>query len=210
MKTPSILFIVSSIIVLLCFGCDGLISPGMHRTFTIDQFPMKPGTQWTYAVVDSGQTTSRDTVTITVLENLRLPPRRLPTLWQIRYRNHVDTVRVLLERDTLTIDAGNWPGTRTIYFPLEDGKRWGYNYGLGGDSVVVAIRSAFVPAGYFPDAFVVQEHAFQVGPVRHFFAETWLVPGIGIVRITSNEADILGRKVEWALIRYYFPPVLWP
>ena len=161
MKTSALLTIVISIILLLCFGCEGPIIPVIHRQFTLDQFPMRPGSQWTYAIVESAQTTSRDTVTITVLENLRLPPHPVPTLWQIRYRNHIDTVRVLLGHDTLTIDAGNWPGTRTIYFPLEDGKRWGYNYGFAGDSVVVAHSSTRVPAGYFPEAYLIQEHVLD-------------------------------------------------
>jgi hypothetical protein len=108
---------------------------------------------------------------------------------------HKDTVRVF----------GGWGFGRKYIFPLAVGKKWGFDYGSGGDSVnVVSLDSLSVPAGRFAQSFLLYERAYQIGPVANYYTKTWFVPRIGIIKMHTYGGSSGPREISvvWTLLKH--------
>ena len=189
----SLLCITSSLIALLLISCneefpyDYIVNyggqyPRGHPGARLADFPNTIGTEWVYATYDSVHQQA-DTVDITIIGSTSDSLGTLTTFLSIKSKTLTESGNVEYKHDTVTVFGG--AGFSRMYiFPLIVGKSWGYDYGLGGDSVkVISLDSVSVPAGKFSHSFVLRERAYQVGPVAWYITQTWFVPKIGIIKM---------------------------
>ena len=186
---------------------------------SIDDFPMTVGSQWTYVRTDTlirqigrrepTYVTEIETVTIEVVRTDKKKKKEIISKWVRTFNAEIDTQNVIFNKDTLEFMYPDNPAgsffTFKIPFPLKVGNRW---YGWYGEPPrdsfkVVQEESLEVPAGKFGQVYLIERGIFI--PNNGGYYKCWIVPEIGIVKMSRWSQNTLGREYEvedWDLIGY--------
>jgi len=188
MKTNISTLAAGFCLLALIVSCTDLGTESQVSNFNMDDFPYEIGTRWTYSVSDNLKSS---TVVVTVAGKI---DGAAVWIWQINDGYSVKTAYCSASGDTMTISYSEGEYIPTTYvFPLQAGERWPIPE--GGNSTVVRVGSATVPAGNFPSCFQIIESSG---------AYSWLVPHVGIVKMTQLETQS-GRPSTWELMSYDVP-----
>jgi hypothetical protein len=160
-------------------------------TFSLQQFPNTIGTKWVYQVVDMTNTgvdtlvdtSSVDTVTVTVVERVNILGPDSLMLWEFNGRVYEYTRFVSTAANIVTIATDTAqripPLPAWSYeFPMTVGKHWGIDT-FWPIPTVSDKCSVSTPAGNFQTAFV---YFSSGGLPGSWMVRDWLAPGVGVVK----------------------------
>lgn len=169
----------------------------------VDEFPQAPGTCWTYSVYDSVNGTT-DTLDVTVLHDT-VVNTIAATLWQFAYRSHTDTQYVSSVEDTIRFYEPPLFENHKYIFPLEVGIGWSGDYAVD-TSIVLLTENVSVPAGVFPNSFLVKEIRYT--PLQSVVESyVWLAQNVGVVKLRRKIYDwrFPDNGTTWELIHQPAP-----
>jgi len=175
-----------------------LMGMGNFNVMTLNEFPTRTGSQWTYAVYDS-LAQRRDTLVVTIFGQTVLTGNIPAWIWQLAYRSRIDTQYVSISGDTVRFYLGYSQWTQPNYlFPLWLSKVW--QLVPMESTTVTQIGWVETPAGSFPNAYLVEKE--WRGYNDYGTLRTWLVPNIGIVKLHRRGTSFGWANVLWELMGY--------
>ena len=173
-------------------------------TFSISDFPLHIGNTWQYEVFDS-LNAIYDTIDVTA-EGMATIAFNL-SAYRLIYTGGAqpDTDFVVInwdddEIDIYTYEAQPYP-YYTYHFPFAMGDGWGI-YTFAELTGIVGKGTITVPAGTFDDGFFYTAEG-SIIPNDFYRLENWLVPGVGLVKMTKTEYWLAPENIEvWRLLDY--------
>lgn len=190
---------------LFLFSCDEHKGPGPqpetepqeNELFSVDDFPNKVGNYWSYAVYLNGA--HADLLSVQVLKDTVVEGYDESVVWLLYGHFRYPSWRIPVSRSDTVVDLmlGNsyfWTSSRFI-FPMVDGRNW-VGPRSGDSSTVEFVGEIATAVGVFQNAYLVRSR--YEGFVSSDQLETWLVPGVGIVKRRWQNFD----ENVWELISY--------
>ena len=201
-----LLVITVGIVLVGCSESDKAEITGPEAVFSIDQFPMKVGTQWTYSVHETISDT-HDTITIGIIDTTTVFDEPA-TIWVSVGRDYdpgLQFVTVVGDTVKFYCDRCAVPH-RMFVFPVEVGNSWGFSSSFGAENCAVLPDTTInVSAGNYNTATVSQVLIpIQLDLV--LYSTTWLAPDVGVVRYELKSGfRIADTWTIWELLEYNIP-----
>ena len=191
---------------------------------SIDDFPMTVGSQWTFVRTDSlfeygdpKRTVVKETVTVQIANEHSVNSKEKILEWIRTFDNTVDTEYAVIQGDTIMLATSMDPVKSSVVFhfvfPIKIGKGWSGPSSFRNSDyyMVMEPESVLVPAGNFATAYLIRRitgDLSNLGLIKY-----WVVPKIGIVKMTRSNLLILGKEYYptssayekiaiWELIEY--------
>ncbi|MCK5125326.1 MAG: hypothetical protein KAR42_03630 [candidate division Zixibacteria bacterium] len=172
------------------------------NTFTVEEFPNSPGHIWTYEIQDTTESTI-DNVTVSITGTIFMTELETnASIWVYEYNDRVDTQYVVSSDHRVSfyssLDASAEEYGFT--FPMALGRFWCiFTFAPVSDLTEKGLVA--VPAGSFNNGF---RYANYGGMFNYYYwFDSWLVPGIGIVKSTRHIANLGPYETEiWVLVEH--------
>lgn len=171
--------------------------PEQNESFTVDDFPNEVGNYWSYAVtLDSSLF---DLLSIQVLDDTVVAGADEALIWLVYGHYEFPRWNLAVARTDTILDlwfgaSYYWRSSRFV-FPLTEGRSWTGSQ-ISDTSEVEFLGEIVTAAGTFQNAYLVRNRL--AGDEMTETQETWLVPGVGIVK----RRWVWFEEVTWELINY--------
>lgn len=209
--------IVILLSLFLALSCEKEVPLAPAKPVTIESFPDRLGSQWTYYMVDNRQIIDSskpeiiiDTVEASISERLTDPDTgEEATIWRYNINNRPAIIRpVFFSEDTVYI-YWNWENRSRIglVFPFQNGDKWRTGGYLSGDvTTVTDVITATIPGSLFENVFVLENKTRTTVPTDSRTITLWYVPNLGFIKIHLHEehAQSVG-DTTWTLVGHNFP-----
>lgn len=174
---------------------------GSDVSFPVAAFPNRRGSSWTYTVYDSIAQRA-DTLVVTILRDT-IYSGVASSMWRLAYRARVDSQYVFITNDTVRIAPSERSYLITKYvFPFRAGARWQGDFATQ-TSIVAQIGPLVSRQQSFARAFNVVETWSLLND--RGTVSTWLVPGIGIVKLHRQQWGFSVVNSTWELLSFSIP-----
>ncbi|MEE8404393.1 MAG: hypothetical protein V3S17_03275 [candidate division Zixibacteria bacterium] len=200
----------------LALSCEKEVPLAPAKPVTIESFPDRLGSQWTYYMVDNLQIIDSskpdiiiDTVEASIDKTIDPSTDTETTVWRYLINNQDIIVRpVFFNEDTVYI-YWNWENRSRIglVFPFGKGDRWRTGGFLSGDvTTVTDVITATIPGSLFENVFVLQNKIRTTVSTDSRTITLWYVPNLGFIKIHLHEehAQSVG-DTTWTLVDHNFP-----
>ena len=209
--------IVILLSLFLVLSCEKEVPLAPAKPVTIETFPDRLGSQWTYHMVDNLQIIDStkpeiviDTVEASISERLTDPDTgEEATIWRFNINNRPAVIRpVFFSKDTVYI-YWNWENRSRIglVFPFEKGDRWRTGGFLSGDETTVTdVITATIPGRLFENVFVLENKTRTTVSTDSRTITLWYVPNLGFIKIHLHEEHTQSvGDTTWTLVAHNFP-----
>ena len=210
--------IVILLSLFLALSCEKEVPLAPAKPVTIETFPDRLGSQWTYHMVDNLQIIDPtkpeiviDTVEASISERLTDPDTgEEATIWRYNINNGLSIIRpVFFSKDTVYI-YWNWPNRDRIglVFPFEEGDKWRTGGILSGDETTVTdVITATIPGSLFENVYVLENKTRTIVSTDSERTITlWYVPNLGFIKIHLHEEHTQSvGDTTWTLVAHNFP-----
>ena len=214
-KQVSTLLLIS-LSLFLALSCEKEVPLAPSKPGTLEMFPNKLGSQWTYHMVDNLQpidsTKPEKTVdTVAALIDRIIDPSTgtETTIWRYIINNRDIIVRpVFFNEDTVYI-YWNWENRDRIglVFPFKERDSWRTGGILSGDETTVTdVITVKVLTSLLENVFVLENKTRSTVSTDSRTITLWYVPNLGFIRIHLHEehAQSVG-DTTWTLVDHNFP-----
>ena len=209
--------IVILLSLFLVLSCEKEVPLAPAKPVTIETFPDRLGSQWTYHMVDNLQIIDStkpeiviDTVEASISERLTDPDTgEEATIWRFNINNRPAVIRpVFFSKYTVYI-YWNWENRSRIglVFPFEKGDRWRTGGFLSGDETTVTdVITATIPGRLFENVFVLENKTRTTVSTDSRTITLWYVPNLGFIKIHLHEEHTQSvGDTTWTLVAHNFP-----
>jgi len=217
MKKQISKLIVILLSLFLALSCEKEVPLAPAKPVTIETFPDRLGSQWTYHMIDNLQIIDStkpeliiDIVVASISERLTDPDTgEEATIWRYNINNSPSIIRpVFFNEDTVYI-YWNWPNRDRIglVFPFEEKDKWRTGGILSGDETTVTdVITATIPGSLFENVYVLENKTRTTVSTDSRTITLWFVPNLGFIKIHVHEehSQSVG-DTTWTLVDHNFP-----